>query len=105
MDRCKFISTLSSSSNVSVEDYILNYFNEIMILYNLFGDCDNVSISIDNGIINPFNILFKNDIDAAKMHNHINKMPLYIYDKKYIIHSDVNGNSIKVSLDVFAGMV
>lgn len=102
LDRCEFISTLSSSSNISVEDYILNYFNEIMLLYNLFGDCDSV-ISIDGGAISPFNILFNSSEDAIKMHNYINGMPLRIYDTKYIVNSIVSDKSIKVSLD--AGMV
>ena len=98
MDRCRFINSLSSSSDISIEEYILNHFEEVMLLYNLFGNCDTVNISVDNKIINPFTIAFKNKKDANEMQGLINGTFLHIYGDKYFINSVVDDKSIRINI-------
>lgn len=105
MNRCEFINSLSSSSGKDIEEYILNYFNEVMLLYSIFGSCDNVSISIIDGKINPFIIHFDSEEGATKMNNATNGMILSIYGSKYTIDSSVEDKSILISLINQAGMV
>lgn len=106
VDRCGFIASLSSTSNNSVEDYILNHFEEVMLLYDIFGNFENLHISVDKNIINPFNISFVNDNDALNMNNLINGTTLHICGDKYFIGSEViNDKLIKVTLTECASMV
>lgn len=106
VDRCGFIASLSSSSGTRVEDYILNHFEEVMLLYDIFGNFENLHISVDKNIINPFNISFTNEKDALEMNNLINGTTLHIYGDKYFIGSEViNNKLIKVTLTEYASMV
>lgn len=102
MNRCGFISSLSSSSGIDIEDCILNYFNETMLLYNLFGNCDNVKVSVNGNVINPFRISFNSKEDAVKMNDSIDGMILHIYNNKYIVGSKIDDKSLNVSLDMIA---
>ena len=98
MDRCEFINSLSSSSDMSVEEIILNHFEEVMILYNLVGNCDTMSITVDNKIVDPFVISFDTKKDANIMQDLINGTFLHIYGYKYLINSIVEGKIVKLHI-------
>ena len=99
MDSCRFMAALSSSSGKPVEDIINDDFSVSMLLYNLFGNCDNVDITIDNYESNRYNI--NCDYDIMTINNISERMILSIHDNKYIVNSKAINTGISVTI---AGM-
>lgn len=96
MDSCGFIAALSSSSGKPVESIINDNFSVSMLLYNLFGNCDNVDITIDDYEANRYNI--NCDYDIMTINNISEQMILSIHDNKYIVNSKAIQNGINVTI-------
>lgn len=72
---------------------IVRYFDQIMILYNLIGHKQNISVSVD-GSNAIFEIVFENSIDASNMYEFLNGSHFGIYQSKYIIEMELSGVTI-----------
>lgn len=96
MDRIAF----SKSIGVDQELQIKDHFDQIMAIYNLFGECEDISIQgTVSGECISFNISLSCDEDALKLSNGIDEVYTRIYGVLFKIHATVNGNNVTVHLE------
>lgn len=96
MDRLQF----SESLGVNAETQIKEHFDEIMGMYNLFGEYEGISIkgSVSDSTIS-FDIIFKDHEEAKELGSGINGMCIKIYGISYTINSFYNSNIVTVILN------
>lgn len=100
MDRVEFAKSIVCEKK-SIEEIVTESFNEIMILYNLFGDIDNIKISKFNSTnIAAFSIIFKNKKEALAMKSIVeDNLILSVYNNKYIVKCvDIDDKTIKMTI-------
>lgn len=70
--------------------YIIKFFDELMILYNIIGIRKDVKIStIENETIAKFNIVFPTINEANRLYNSFNGLEYKVYSKLYKINIDI----------------
>ena len=84
MDRIEF----SESLGVDPSTQIKEYFNQVMGIYNLFGEYDNLTIkgSVEDHQLS-FALLFKTEKEAKDMHGAVDGCKIQLYGEYYRIHS------------------
>lgn len=97
MDRLQF----SKSIGVNQELQIKEYFNEIMGMYNLFGEYENISVQgTVSGEVISFNLVFKSDDEDAKsLARAIDNVLIRIYGVLYRIKATSDGKTATVHLE------
>lgn len=95
MDRIEF----SESLGVEPSTQIKEYFNEIMGMYNLFGEYENLTIrgSVEDHILS-FALLFKTEKEAKDMHSVVDGRKLQLYGDNYKIHSDRTKKTLTIQV-------
>ena len=96
MDRLEF----SESVGVDPEIQLRRHFDEVMGMYNLFGEFENISIkgSVKEESIS-FDLLFKDQKEAKELGTAIDGNNIIIYGLLYTIHSICTNKIINVSLE------
>lgn len=70
-------------------------FDEIMVLYNLLGDMQDMTISADNDSPSArFTLNMKSEEDANSLFESINNTYFSVYEDKYMIEMELSGRSI-----------
>lgn len=77
------------SKNTSL---IVNFFNELMILYNLFGDKHDIYVHNDDASLAVFRIVLDNPSDADRMCNELDCTEFSVYDLTYTISTQLQEN-------------
>lgn len=97
MDRRDFVKSIEVNN---FEDYIVHHFDRTMALYDLVGSYDNIKISsnYDDPEFIKFDLLLSSNEEANRIKNVIDYTTLTIYDKTYIVISNVDDNQISVEL-------
>lgn len=95
MDRIEF----SESLGVEPSTQIKEYFNEIMGIYNLFGEYENLTIrgSVKDEVLS-FALLFKTEKEAKDMHSVVDGRRLQLYGDDYRIHSNRNKKTLTIQV-------
>lgn len=104
MDRVEFVQSIpDSNDHETLKELILNYFNEVMLLYNLVGTCEDTSITKTDSdcCVASFSVVFKTESEACKMHNIMNQFIITCYNKKYIIHTKYSKKTVDINMDYF----
>lgn len=95
VDRIEF----SESLGVDPSTQIKQYFNEIMGVYNLFGEYENLSIK---GSVNDqsmsFALLFKTEKEAKDMHSVVSGRKLQLYGELYKIASERSKKTLTIQI-------
>lgn len=93
MNTIEFIHNLNSDNLAAI---IVNFFDEIMVLYNLIGDRQDLDICADNDAsLATFTLLMESDEDANKLYKNLNNSYFSVYNNKFIINMEIVGASIK----------
>lgn len=90
-------------SQIQSEDILRDgakYFDEIMILHNLFGYRESTNISIVNDIANAiFNVRFDSPEECKKTYTSLNNIDYTVYGKRFsIIMSIIDDYTIQVTM-------
>jgi len=95
MDRIEF----SESLGVDPSTQIKEHFNQIMGMYNLFGEYENLTIrgSVDNKELS-FALLFKTEKEAKDMHRAVDGCKLPLYGVDYRIHSSRSKKTLTIKV-------
>lgn len=81
------------------EEYIIQYFDETMALYDLVGTCENISVSSNQGSeAIKFDVLLSSENEAIKLKKIIDFTTLTVYDKTYNINSTINDKVVYIEL-------
>lgn len=97
MFRSEFIRSIS---DVELTDIMVNYFTEVMALYNLFGEDNEFDVikgNIDNGSI-TFYITFNSESNVEEIVNYINGKKFTFYNTYCTIDAIQNKNTITLRL-------
>ena len=93
MNTTDFVHNLNSD-NLSTT--ITNYFDELMVLYNLVGDRNDLDICTENNASRvTFTLLMESDDDARALYENLNKSSFSVYNDRFNINMEINGASIK----------
>lgn len=92
MDRLEFSKSIDIDPIIQVKEY----FDEIMGMYNLFGDYKNISITKNPNDIS-FDLLFKTEKEAKEMLNAVNGKSISLYYNDFtIMASDIDKCKITI---------
>lgn len=94
MDRIEF----TESMDIDIEDDI-KYFNQIMAMYDLVGDYENIKVNTVNGNnCISFELHFSSNEIASKMESALKNHTITKFDKTYSVLTSLNDNIVNVSL-------
>ena len=97
MDRIDF--THKVKSNVSIEQIVRYYFDEIMSLYDVLGEYNDFNIQGNFSDAITFNVKFKTKREALTlMKANSNPRTINIYDRQFNWSFEHNGKEILVNL-------
>jgi len=98
MDRIDF--TKSINANISIEQVVVNYFDEIMGIYNVLGEYSNFKLKGtfgEDGV--SFELRFRKKKDAETLYDSIKSLKsIEIYDRQFNWNFEHNGKVILVNL-------
>lgn len=100
MNRVSFANSINF--NVPIQQIILEYFDELMSLYDLICECTN--FRIDGNVCDSqsisFNMTFENKDTARSIHNTIDNTTICRYSKQFTCNTqhDINSNVLNVRL-------
>lgn len=94
MDRIEFVKSID---NMVAED-IFNKFDELMALYNLIGEYNNIKIKQTSSDVASFSIDFNDEDSANTFVNRINNSVLPIYEILLSIQCILNKQSVNITL-------
>lgn len=78
---------------------IINFFDEIMVLYNLVGQRQDLDICADNDAsLATFTLLMEKEKDAKELFNNLNSSSFSVYNDIYCINMELNGASVKTTI-------
>lgn len=97
MDRIDF--THKVKSDISVEQIIKDHFDEMMSLYNVFGEYEDFKIEGDFSDVISFGVKFKTKREALTLMKSNGTMrTISIYDRQFSWSFEHNGKEILVKL-------
>lgn len=97
MNTLEFIHNLNSDNLAAV---VVNFFDEIMVLYNLVGSRQDLDICADNDAsLATFTLLMESEEDAQNLCSDLNNSYFSVYNDKFIINMEVVGASIKTIIE------
>lgn len=75
---------------------VLNFFDEIMVLYNLVGHRQDLDICTDSCNTNAtFTLLMESEEDAKELYNNLNASSFSVYNDVFNISMEINRASVK----------
>lgn len=96
MSTYEFIKSISSGDS---ENIITNFFDEIMVLYNLVGDRSDLSIyNNSNNMIAIFNIKMNTEKDANILYSSLNNSDFSVYNTVFNISMTIDDNIITTTI-------
>lgn len=99
MNISEFANDISSGNTA---DMIKQYFDEVMVLYNVIGHRDEIKIvSTENTSVAQFNILANSNKDAEILYSKLNGRYFNIYNTKFLISMALNENSIITNISKY----
>lgn len=92
MNTTEFVKNFSSD-NISA--MVVNFFDEIMVLYNLIGDRQDLDICTDDSSsVATFTLLMENEADAKTLYDNLNNSEFEVYGNKFNISMTLSESSI-----------
>lgn len=92
MNTTEFVKNFSSD-NISA--MVVNFFDEIMVLYNLIGDRQDLDICTDDSSsVATFTLLMENEADAKSLYDNLNNSEFEVYGNKFNISMTLSESSI-----------
>lgn len=95
-------SLLEFINNVNSEQLpfiITKSFNELMVLYNLIGNCKDMSIDTEQAVLPiVFKLTMDSDNSAEILYNRLNNYEFSVYESKYIILMDLLDNLVSTTI-------
>lgn len=92
MNTTEFVKSFSSD-NISA--MVVNFFDEIMVLYNLIGDRQDLDICTDDSSsVATFTLLMENEADAKSLYDNLNNSEFEVYGNKFNISMTLSESSI-----------
>lgn len=95
-------NTMDFVRNFNSDNYALlitNFFDEIMVLYNLVGDRNDLEICTDaDATVATFTMLMESDKDAQQLYNTLHNSEFEVYGNKFDIVMKLYDSSIKTSI-------
>lgn len=96
MNTTEFIKNFNSDNISSI---VTRFFDEIMVLYNLVGNRQDVDICTDNNAsLATFILLMDSDDDAQKLYDNLNGTIFSVYDNRYDVSMQISGASITTTI-------
>lgn len=92
----EFIKSIRSSDS---ENIITNFFDEIMVLYNLVGNRSDLSIyNNSDNMIAIFNIKMDTEKDANALYSNLNNSDFSVYNTVFNISMTIDDNIITTTI-------
>lgn len=92
------MNTIDFVKNIESEDIssiIMNFFDEIMVLYNLVGNKQNIQINTDNDAsLASFTLNMETEEDALELFDKLNGSDFDVYDDGFNISMTISKNTI-----------
>ena len=96
MNSMDFAHNFNSDSLSSI---ITRFFDEIMVLYNLVGDRQDIDICTDDSAsLATFILLMESEDDAKTLYNNLNNSSFSVYNDKYDIIMEINKASVTTKI-------
>lgn len=93
MDNTEIFIRQINTNDISA--IVTKFFDEIMVLYNLIGTRNNISISVDgNTAAALFTLSMNTDNDATALFEMLNNTYFSIYSDTFYIYMNLNGKEI-----------
>ena len=91
-----FVHNLNSDN---IPHIVTNYFDEIMVLYNLVGSRQDIEICTDssNDTV-KFILLMDCEESATELYNSLNNTEFSVYSDRFIIGMTLSGSSITTTI-------
>ena len=94
MNSEEFITGLSGDD---LGDMMIHFFDEIMVLYNLVGDRDDVHVSANDTSSAKFYLRSDNKDEALRIYNNLNRMKFTIYNIDFIINMELMDTGVIIT--------
>lgn len=92
MNTTEFVKNFSSDN---ISTMVVNFFDEIMVLYNLIGDRQDLDICTDDSSsVATFTLLMENEADAKTLYDNLNNSEFEVYGNKFNISMTLSESSI-----------
>ena len=92
MNTTDFIHNLNSDDLSSI---VVDCFDELMVLYNLVGDRQDLDICTETDASRvSFRLLMESEEDAKALYEDLNASSFSVYNNKFNINMEINGASI-----------
>ena len=92
----EFIRNFNSDN---IGNIVSKFFDEIMILYNLVGDIQDLDICTnDNTTAATFTLMMDSEDEALHLYNRLNTYDFEVYGVRYIIDMKLSGGSILTTI-------
>lgn len=96
MNATEFIKNFNSDDISSI---VTRFFDEIMVLYNLVGNRQDLDICTDNNAsLATFILLMDSEDDAQKLYDNLNGTTFSVYDNRYDVCMQISGASITTTI-------
>lgn len=92
----EFIRNFNSDNIGSI---VSKFFDEIMVLYNLVGDIQDLDICTnDNTTAATFTLMMDSEDEALRLYDRLNTYDFEVYGVRYIIDMNLSGGSILTTI-------
>lgn len=95
MNICEFANGINTTDAAFM---IKQYFDEIMILYELIGNRQDIDICTGNNDIAEFILTMNTKKDAKKLYNSLNNTVFSVYNDTFSISMILNDQSITTTI-------
>ena len=93
MNACDFVHNLDSDS---ISNMVSNFFDELMVLYHLVGDRQDIEICTDNDAsVATFMILMETKRDAKRLYDTLNGSDFSVYNMSYRINMNLKDSTVE----------
>lgn len=91
MNRIEFFQSIKLN-DLAVADYIVNCFNQVMLLYNILSKVsNNIEISRMQDNMIQFRLEYENPNNIQELNNHISQIPyINVYGMQYSLQSHID---------------
>lgn len=95
MNTTNFVKNVTSDNISSI---VTNFFDEIMVLYNLIGDREDLDICTEDSSIATFRILMESKDDAKNLYNMLNCTDFSVYGNKFDISMILTDSTVTTTI-------
>lgn len=91
----EFIRNFNSDNVGSI---VSKFFDEIMVLYNLVGDMQDLDICTNDDTAATFTLMMDSEDEAKRLYDKLNTYDFEVYGIRYIISMNLSGGSILTTI-------